>query len=64
MNLYTEENLMIDKFAEKELTAENFKEFVLEMERDNLKNIDKADKKVIVTKIVRVYEEARKDGNK
>lgn len=55
---------MIDKFAEKELTAENFKEFVLEMERDNLKNIDKADKKVIVTKIVRGYEEARKDGNK
>ena len=55
---------MIDKFAEKDLTAENFKEFVLEMERDNLKNIDKADKKVIVTKIVRAYEEARKDGNK
>lgn len=58
-----EENLMIDKFTEKELTAENFKDFVLDLERDNLKNINKEDKKVIVTKIVRAYEEARKNGN-
>ena len=54
---------MIDKFTGKELTAENFKDFVLDLERDNLKNINKEDKKVIVTKIVRAYEEARKNGN-
>lgn len=54
---------MIDKFTGKELIAENFKDFVLDLERDNLKNINKEDKKVIVTKIVRAYEEARKNGN-
>ena len=53
---------MSDKFT-KPLTVENFKEFVLEIESSNLKNIDKEDKKTMVSKIIRIYEEAKKDGN-
>lgn len=34
------------------LTAEGFKDFVLELERENLRNIDKEDKKQMVSKIV------------
>ena len=45
------------------LTAEGFKEFVLELERENLRNIDKEDKKQMVSKIVRNYEEAKKSEN-
>lgn len=45
------------------LTAEGFKDFVLELERENLKNIDKEDKKQMVSKIVRNYEEAKKSDN-
>ena len=45
------------------LTAENFKNFVLELERQNLRNIDKEDKKQMVSKIVRNYEEAKKSDN-
>lgn len=42
------------------LTAEGFKDFVLELERENLRNIDKEDKKQMVSKIVRNFEEAKK----
>ena len=45
------------------LTAEGFKDFVLELERENLRNIDKEDKKQMVSKIVRNYEEAKKSDN-
>lgn len=45
------------------LTAECFKDFVLELERENLRNIDKEDKKQMVSKIVRNYEEAKKSDN-
>ena len=54
---------MSDKF-DKKLTEENFKEFILEIEKENLKNIIKDDKKVIVSRIVQSYEEARKNDNK
>lgn len=53
---------MIEKFTQT-LTVENFKDFVLEIESDNLKNIEKKDKKNMVAKIIRNYEEAKKDGN-
>lgn len=53
---------MSDKFT-KPLTVENFKDFVLEIENNNLKNIDKEDKKSMVAKIIRTYEEAKKNGN-
>lgn len=53
---------MSDKFT-KPLTVENFKDFVLELENNNLKNIEKEDKKSMVAKIIRIYEEAKKDGN-
>lgn len=61
--LFTEEIWMIDKFTAESLTVENFKEFVLGIESNNLKQIDKEDKKSMVSKIIRTYEEAKKDGN-
>lgn len=54
---------MSDKF-DKELTEENFKDYILEIEKANLRNIVKDDKNVIVTRIVQAYEEARKNDNK
>lgn len=54
---------MIDKLNDKSLTVENFKEFVLELENKNLKNINKDDKKTMVSRIIRTYEEAKKNGN-
>lgn len=61
--MYTEEILMSDKFTNKPLTAENFKEFVLAIERSNLRDINKDDKKTMVSRIIRTYEEAKKNGN-
>lgn len=46
------------------LTPDNFKDYILELEKNNLRNINKEDKKVIVAKIVRKYEEALKNDNK
>lgn len=64
MNLFTEEIWMTDKkMSGIELNPENFKEYVLEIERENLKNIDKDEKKIMVAKIIRTYEEAKKNGN-
>lgn len=51
------------KFDQK-LTVENFKEYILEIERDNLKSINKEDKNEMVTRIVKAYEEAKKNDNK
>lgn len=45
------------------LTVETFKEFVLELERDNLKKLEKDDKKQMVSKIMRTFEEAKKYDN-
>lgn len=64
MSLYTEENLMTDNSTKDLMNVENFKEYVLNLERDNLKNINKEDKKAMVSKIIRTYEEGKKDGNK
>ena len=55
---------MIDKFTKENITVDSFKDFVLELERNNLRNISKEDKKTMVAKIIRTYEEANKDGNK
>ena len=55
---------MIDKPSAEDLTVEKFKDFVLELESDNLKNIQKDDKKSMVAKIIRNYEEIKKNGNK
>ncbi len=46
------------------LTVENFKDFILELERTNLRNLDREDKKQMAAKILRNYEEAIKDDNK
>ncbi len=54
---------MTDKFTS-ELTVENFKKYILELEENNLKNIDRDDRKSMVAKIIRNYEEAKKNGNK
>lgn len=55
---------MINKFTAETLSVEKFKDYVLEMESNNLQNIDKEDKKSMVSKIIRTYEEAKKNGNK
>ncbi len=55
---------MINKFTGEVLTPENFKDFVLELEKENLQNINKEDKKNMVAKIVRTYEGAKKNENK
>lgn len=54
----------IKNISGENLTVENFKNFVLELERENLRNLDKEDKKQMVSKIVRSYEEAKKSDNK
>ena len=64
MTSFMEVIWMIDKFDGDTLTAENFKNYVLKIEETNLKNIDKEDKKTMVAKIIRTYEEAKKNGNK
>lgn len=53
----------IKEISGDKLTADSFKDFVLELERENLRNIDKEDKKQMVSKIVRNYEEAEKGDN-
>jgi len=53
----------IKEISGDKLTAESFKNFVLELERENLRNIDKEDRKQMVSKIVRNYEEAKKSDN-
>jgi hypothetical protein len=55
---------MTDKFTKETLTEEDFKDYILELESNNLKNIEKEDKKSMVAKIIRMYEEAKKNGNK
>ena len=55
---------MTDNSTKDLMNVENFKEYVLNHERDNLKNINKEDKKAMVSKIIRTYEEGKKDGNK
>ncbi len=55
---------MIDKKSiEGNLTPEKYKDFILNLERDNLQNLVKEDKKSMVAKIIRVYEEEKKNGN-
>ena len=54
---------MIDKKFSGELTIENFKNFILELEKENLLNLYQDDKKQMVAKIMREYEEAKKNGN-
>ena len=59
-----EETQMIDKkIIEGNLTPETYKDFILKLERENLQNLVKEDKKSIVAKIIRIYEEAKKNGN-
>ena len=55
---------MIDKkIIEGNLTPETYKDFILKLERENLQNLVKEDKKSIVAKIIRIYEEVKKNGN-
>lgn len=51
------------KILAEKMTPENFKDLILEMERENLRNLDKEEKKVMVSRIIRVYEESKKNGN-
>ena len=55
---------MIDKFTEENLTEENFKDYILEIEAANLKKIEKEDKKNMVAKIIRAFEGAINYDNK
>ena len=55
---------MIDKKRiEGNLTPETYKDFVLNLERDNLNNLVKEDKKSMVVMIIRVYEEEMMNAN-
>lgn len=55
---------MSDKLVfEDELTPESFKEFVLQLERENLKNLFREDKKVMVSRIIKNYEGATKQSD-
>lgn len=54
----------IKKISGDNLTVENFKDFILELERTNLRNLDREDKKQMAAKILRNYEEVIKDDNK
>lgn len=54
---------MNDKKFEGPLTPEAFKDFVLGLEKENLKKIEKDDKKVMVSRIMRNYEEAKRNDN-
>lgn len=66
MTMCMEGNWMSDikNISGDNLTVENFKDFVLELERINLRNLDREDKKQMAAKILRNYEEAIKDDNK
>ena len=46
-----------------EMTPEKFKEYILTLERENLKNLIREDKKVMVSRIIKGYEEAKKNDN-
>ncbi len=52
-----------EKLNANNMSPENFKDFVLKLERDNLKNLNKEDKKSMVSKIIRTYEEGKKSDN-
>lgn len=54
----------IKEISGSKLTAENFKDFVLSLERENLRKLDRDDKKQMVSKIVHNYEEAQKNDHK
>lgn len=41
-----------------------FKEKILELEKENISTINKSDDKQMVAKIIRVYEEMKKNDNK
>lgn len=41
-----------------------FKDQILSMEKENIANISKADDKQMVAKIIRIFEEAKKNDNK
>lgn len=41
-----------------------FKDQILNMEKENIANINKADDKQMVAKIIRIYEEMKNNDNK
>ena len=43
---------------------ESFKTTIIDLEKENLSNINKIDDKQMVAKIIRVYEEKKKNDNK
>ena len=51
-----------NKFT-KELTIENFKNYILDLERENIRDISKEDKPRMVQRIIKAYEEAKKNDN-
>ena len=64
MNMFTVVIWMIDKKNfEGELTPDNFKDFVIELEKENLRNLTREEKKTMVARIIREYEEAKKNDN-
>ena len=54
---------MTDKKIEGNLTPETYKDIILKLERDNLYNVDKENKKSMVDKIIKIYEEEKNNVN-
>lgn len=54
----------IKKFSGDVLSPETYKEHILKLERENLRDLDKKDKKQMVSLIVKHFEEARKNDHK
>lgn len=48
----------------KQFTAEEFKDEILKLEKENLEKINKDNNKIMVNKIIRKYEESKQDDNK
>ncbi len=45
------------------LTPEIFKDVILELENQNLRKLEQEDKKIMITKILKKYEEMKKDAD-
>ena len=58
MIMHTEGIWMIDNILDEK--QKKFKELILKMEQESLANITKVDDKVMVSKIIRLYEEENK----
>ena len=58
--MFMEEIWMPDLKFEGVLTPESFAEYIIGLEKNNLRTIEKEDKNLMVAKIIRSFEDAKK----